>query len=53
VDIEKNDTEKNAESGEITYTLTIRDLPTGEYSFSPSTSNDGYCFGVDPSAPGK
>jgi hypothetical protein len=29
-------------------TLTLRDLPTGEYSFRPSNSNDGYCFGVDP-----
>jgi hypothetical protein len=48
VDIEKND-----ESSLITYALTVRDLPTGEYSFSPSSSNDGYCFGVDPSAPGK
>jgi len=46
VDIEKND-----ESSLITYALTVRDLPTGEYSFSPSSSNDGYCFGVDPSAP--
>ena len=48
VDIEKND-----ESSLITYALTVRDLPTGEYSFSPSSSNDGYCFGVDPSAPGR
>jgi len=48
VDIEKND-----ESSLITYALTVRDLPTGEYSFSPSNSNDGYCFGVDPSAPGQ
>jgi hypothetical protein len=48
VDIEKND-----ESSLITYTLTVRDLPTGEYSFSPSSSNDGYCFGVDPGAPGQ
>ena len=31
VDIEKND-----ESSLITYALTVRDLPTGEYSFSPS-----------------
>jgi hypothetical protein len=45
--------EKNDESGLITYALTVRDLPTGEYSFSPSSSNDGYCFGVDPSAPGQ
>ena len=48
VDIEKND-----ESNLITYALTVRDLPTGEYSFSPSNSNDGYCFGVVPSAPGQ
>jgi len=46
VDISKNDV-----SSLITYALTVRDLPTGEYSFSPSSSNDGYCFGVDPSAP--
>ncbi len=48
VDIEKND-----ESSLITYALTVRDLPTGEYSFSASGSDDGYCFGVDPSAPGQ
>ena len=48
VDIKKND-----ESSLITYALTVRDLPTGEYSFSPSSSNDGYCFGVDPSTPGQ
>lgn len=48
VDIEKND-----ESGLITYALTVRDLPTGEWAFSPSSSNDAYCFGVDPSAPGQ
>jgi hypothetical protein len=48
VDITKND-----ESSLMTYALTVRDLPTGEYSFSPSSSNDGYCFGVDPSAPGQ
>jgi len=41
------------ESGYMTYTLTVKDLPTGDYSFSPSTSNDGYCFGVDPGAPGR
>ena len=45
--------ETNDESSLITYALTVRDLPTGEYSFSPSSSNDGYCFGVDPSAPGQ
>jgi hypothetical protein len=49
VDIEK--TEES--SSYIAYSFTVRDLPTGEYSFSPSTSNDGYCFGVDPSASGK
>jgi hypothetical protein len=43
----------NDESSLITYALTVRDLPAGEYSFSPSSSNDGYCFGVDPSAPGQ
>jgi len=48
VDIEKND-----ESSLITYALTVRDLPAGEYSFSPSSSNDGYCFGVDPSSSGQ
>ncbi len=48
VDIDKND-----ESSLVTYALTVRDLPTGEYSFSPSGSNDGYCFGVDPTAPGQ
>jgi hypothetical protein len=48
VDIEKND-----ESSLITYALTVRDLPAGEYSFSPSNSNDGYCFGVDASAAGQ
>ena len=45
------DIAKNSESGLVTYNLTVRDLPGGEYSFSPSSSNDGYCFGVDPSAP--
>ena len=48
VDIDKND-----ESSLVTYALTVRALPTGEYSFSPSGSNDGYCFGIDPSAPGQ
>jgi hypothetical protein len=48
VDIEIND-----QTSLITYALTVKDLPTGEYSFSPSSSNDGYCFGVDPSAPGQ
>ena len=36
-------------AGESTYTLTIQDLAAGEYSFSPSGSNDAYCFGVDAS----
>jgi hypothetical protein len=45
--------EINNESGYMTYAFTVRDLPTGEYSFSPSSSNDSYCFGVDPSAPGQ
>ena len=45
--------EMNDESGYDTYTFTVRDLPTGEYSFSPSSSNDGYCFGVDPAATGQ
>ena len=48
VDIVKKD-----DSSIITYVLTVRDLPIGEYSFSPSNSNDGYCFGVDPSARGQ
>jgi len=47
------DVEKKGGSSVITYALTVRDLPTGEYSFSPSSSNDSYCFGVDPSAPGQ
>ena len=47
------DIQKNNESNLITYALTVRDLPTGEWSFSPSSSNDGYCFGVDPSAPSR
>jgi len=42
----------NNESGYMTYAFIVKDLPTGEYSFSPSNSNDGYCFGVD-SAPGQ
>jgi len=33
---------------DATYTLTVKDLAAGEYSFSPSGSNDAYCFGVDP-----
>ena len=40
--------EVNDDSGYTTYALTVRSLPAGEYSFSPSSSNDGYCFGVDP-----
>jgi hypothetical protein len=45
--------EKNDESSLITYALTVKDLPAGEYSFSPSGSDDSYCFGVDPSTPGQ
>jgi hypothetical protein len=45
--------EVNNESGYMTYAFTVRDLPTGEYSFSPSNSNDGYCFGVDPTPVGR
>ena len=44
---------KKHESSIVTYVFTVRDLPIGEYSFSPSNSNDGYCFGVDPPAPGQ
>jgi hypothetical protein len=34
--------------GESSYGLTpVADLPPGEYAFSPNTSNDVYCFGVD------
>ena len=44
VDIVKKD-----DAAITTYVFTVRDLPIGEYSFSPSSSNDGYCFGVDPS----
>jgi hypothetical protein len=47
------DIEKNHESSLITYALTVRDLPTGEWSFSPASTNDGYSFGVDSSAPGQ
>jgi hypothetical protein len=43
----------NNESSLMTYNLIVRDLPAGEWSFSPASSNDGYCFGVDPSAPGQ
>ena len=35
-----------------TYTLTVKDLAAGEYSFSPSGSNEAYCFGVDADSPG-
>lgn len=45
-------TKKN-DASVITYVLTVKDLLPGEYSFSPSSSNDSYCFGVDPSAPGQ
>ena len=48
VDIEIND-----QSSLITYSLTAKDLPAGEYCFSPNGSNDGYCFGVDPATPGQ
>jgi len=48
VDIKKND-----ETSLITYNLTVRDLPAGEYAFSPSNSNNAYCFGVDASAAGQ
>ncbi len=35
--------------GDSTYGLTpIQELATGEYAFSPSNSNNAYCFGVDP-----
>ena len=47
------DIAKNSEAGLMTYNLTVRDLPPGEWSFSPSSTNDAYCFGVDPSAPGQ
>jgi hypothetical protein len=40
-------------AGDSTYTLTIQDLAVGEYSFSPSGSNDAFCFGVDASGPGR
>jgi hypothetical protein len=34
--------------GESTYGLTpVRDLAAGEYAFSPTTSNNAYCFGID------
>ena len=34
--------------GEATYSLTpAQDLTAGEYAFSPSNSNDAYCFGID------
>ena len=45
--------EKKDGGSVITYAITVRDLPTGEYSFSPSGSNDSYCFGVDASGPGQ
>lgn len=47
------DIQINNRSSLIVYALTVRDLPAGEYSFSPSNTNDGYCFGVDPNTPGK
>ena len=45
--------EINDQSSLITYALTAKDLPAGEYSFSPSGSNDAYCFGIDPSTSGQ
>ena len=39
--------------GESTYTLTVKDLPAGEYAFSPAGSNTAYCFAVDGPAPGR
>ncbi len=36
-----------SKTSDTTYTFTVKDLATGEYSFSPSSSNDGFCFGVD------
>ena len=47
------DIQINNRSSLIVYALTVRDLPAGEYSFSPSSTNDGYCFGVDPSKSGQ
>jgi hypothetical protein len=35
------------ETGYNTFAFKVKDLPGGEYSFSPSSSNDGYCFGLD------
>jgi hypothetical protein len=35
--------------GDSIYGLTPdRDLAAGEYAFSPSTSHNAYCFGIDP-----
>ena len=45
--------EQKGGSSVITYALVVSGLPAGEYSFSPSSSNDSYCFGVDPPAPGQ
>src|SRR5262249_48221963 len=36
------DVEKNHQSSLITYALTVKDLPTGEWVFSPARSNDAY-----------
>ena len=34
--------------GESTYGLTpVQDLAAGEYVFSPTSSNNSYCFGVN------
>jgi len=46
------DIQINNESGYMTYAFIVKDLPLGEYSFSPSNSNASYCFGVD-SSPGQ
>ena len=42
-----------AKSGESIYIFTVKGLAAGEYSFSPSGSNDAYCFGVDSAAPAR
>jgi len=41
---------ETAKAGESVYTFTVKGMAPGEYSFSPSGSNDAYCFGVDPAA---
>ena len=47
------DIEVNYASNLMTYALRVRDLPAGEYSFSPTNTNDAYCFAVDPAASGQ